>query len=125
VPMGTSDFTSCSCNYSYDDGVADPTLSRFSTAHDDAYIIPLIKQAQAINPNMKLFANPWSPPAWMKTNNSQLGTSNGNVVPCATTPSSPRSVLCPVHPGLPQKGRRAMGNHPQNEPNVTQPRMPE
>jgi glucosylceramidase len=75
--MGSSDFTDCSCTYSYDDGVADPTLAGFSTAHDDAYIIPGILQAQSINPQMKFFANPWSPPAWMKTNGSMLGTVDG------------------------------------------------
>lgn len=77
VPMGSSDFTVCSCTYSYDDGAADPTLARFSTAHDDPYIIPVVKQAQAINPAMKLFANPWSAPAWMKTNDSMLGVDGG------------------------------------------------
>ena len=77
LPMGSSDFTDCSCTYSYDDGVADPTLAGFSTAHDDAYIIPGILQAQSINPQMKFFANPWSPPAWMKTNGSMLGTVDG------------------------------------------------
>jgi glucosylceramidase len=81
VPMASSDFTACGCTYSYDDGDAsgdpDPTLSGFSTAHDDVNIVPMILQAQAINPQMKLFANPWSPPAWMKTNGSMLGGGDG------------------------------------------------
>jgi len=77
VPMGASDFTACSCSYSYDDGAADPTLVAFSTAHDDDYVIPVIRAAQGINPQMKLLANPWSPPAWMKTNGSMLGTAGG------------------------------------------------
>jgi glucosylceramidase len=78
VPMAASDFTACSCSYSYDDGSGDdPTLAAFTTAHDDDTIIPVIRQAQAINPQMKLLANPWSPPAWMKTNGSMLGTAGG------------------------------------------------
>jgi len=79
VPMASSDFTDCGCPYSYDDGDGDPdpALSGFSTAHDDANIIPMILQAQTINPQMKLFANPWSPPAWMKTNASMLGGGDG------------------------------------------------
>jgi glucosylceramidase len=28
----------------------------------------MIKAAQKINPNFKIFSSPWSPPAWMKTN---------------------------------------------------------
>ncbi|MGO9881832.1 MAG: glycoside hydrolase family 30 protein, partial [Solirubrobacteraceae bacterium] len=56
--------------YSYDDnppGGSDPTLSDFSIAHDLSYIIPTLQQALSINPALEVFANPWSPPAWMKT----------------------------------------------------------
>jgi glucosylceramidase len=74
-PMGASDF-SASGNYSYDDmpaGQIDPNLANFSVAHDATYIIPLVKQALSINPNVKVVALPWSPPAWMKA----TGTMNG------------------------------------------------
>jgi glucosylceramidase len=77
VPMAASDFTACACSYSYDGDQADLTLASFSTAHDDGYVIPVIRQAQALNPQMKLLANPWSPPAWMKTNGSMIGTVDG------------------------------------------------
>jgi glucosylceramidase len=59
--------------YSYDDnppGGTDPTLSSFSIAHDLPYIIPTLQQALQINPGLEIFANPWSPPAWMKTENT-------------------------------------------------------
>jgi glucosylceramidase len=85
IPMGSSDCTATpptsQGTYSYDDnnGQPDPTLANFSTAHDDAYVIPIIKQAQAVNPAMKLFANNWSPPAWMKAINTMLGTNNGTL----------------------------------------------
>jgi glucosylceramidase len=74
-PMGATDF-SASGNYSYDDvpsGQTDPNLTNFSVSHDTAYIIPLVKQALSINPNLKVVALPWSPPAWMKS----TGTMNG------------------------------------------------
>jgi glucosylceramidase len=67
IPMGASDLALSV--YSFDDmpvGQTDPTLANFSIAHDQAYILPLIKQAKALNPQMKLMANPWSPPGWMK-----------------------------------------------------------
>ncbi|MGA2650013.1 MAG: chitobiase/beta-hexosaminidase C-terminal domain-containing protein [Terracidiphilus sp.] len=67
IPMGASDIALSV--YSFDDmpvGQTDPTLANFSIAHDQSYIIPLIKQAVALNPQMKLMANPWSPPGWMK-----------------------------------------------------------
>lgn len=74
-PMGASDFA-VNGNYSYDDmpaGQTDPQLLNFSIAHDQAYIIPLLQQALALNPGAKIAALPWSPPAWMKTS----GTMNG------------------------------------------------
>jgi len=69
--IGASDYSTKV--YSYDEGGPDPELSRFSIDHDREYIIPALKAARAINPNLFLFASPWSPPAWMKINNSMLG----------------------------------------------------
>ncbi len=66
-PMGASDLARSV--YSFDDmplGQTDPTLADFSIAHDQTDILPLILQAKALNPQMKILANPWSPPAWMK-----------------------------------------------------------
>ncbi|MDE1154854.1 MAG: glycoside hydrolase family 30 protein [Acidobacteriaceae bacterium] len=73
VPMGSSDFTRTS-TYSYADTVQDQALPEFSIRHDNAYILPVLREAQKMNPEMRLFANPWSPPAWMKTNQSMLGS---------------------------------------------------
>ena len=67
IPMGASDIALSV--YSYDDqpvGTTDLNLTSFSIAHDQAYILPLIVQAKTLNPRMKLMANPWSPPGWMK-----------------------------------------------------------
>ncbi|HET8844645.1 MAG TPA: glycoside hydrolase family 30 beta sandwich domain-containing protein, partial [Ktedonobacteraceae bacterium] len=76
-PMGASDLTRPeSGEYSYDDmpkGQTDPTLAHFSIDHDKAYIIPVLKQALQINPNIKIMATPWSPPGWMKTTDSMEG----------------------------------------------------
>lgn len=73
VPMGASDFTAARQPYTYDDmppGVSDPSLAHFSIAHDEAYIIPVLRQALALNPRATVLANPWSPPAWMKHNDA-------------------------------------------------------
>jgi glucosylceramidase len=75
-PMGACDLARSV--YSYDDvaaGSTDPNLSSFSIAHDEADIIPLIGQAKSINPQLKVMANPWSPPGWMKTSGSMIGGS--------------------------------------------------
>ena len=68
LPLGGSDMALN--HYTYDDGPADPNLTRFSINHDLAYIIPLAKQAKAIDSGLKFMATPWSAPAWMKTSGS-------------------------------------------------------
>jgi glucosylceramidase len=71
VPIGGSDFTVGGHPYSYDDlpaGLTDPLLSHFSVAHDDAYILPSLRQMLAIDPGIEVLATPWSPPPWMKAN---------------------------------------------------------
>jgi O-glycosyl hydrolase len=75
ITLGTSDFTSHDF-YTYDDGAADPTLSRFSIQRDvDQHIVSTLQQALAINPNLKIFASAWSAPPWMKTSNNIIGGS--------------------------------------------------
>jgi glucosylceramidase len=70
VPIGATDIARSIYSFDDNNGTPDPTLSNFSIAHDQAYILPLITQAKALNPQMKLLASPWSPPAWMKSTNS-------------------------------------------------------
>jgi glucosylceramidase len=38
-------------------------------------LVPLLKEILAINPSIKLLGCPWSPPAWMKSNNSSAAGS--------------------------------------------------
>jgi glucosylceramidase len=73
LPIGASDFTRDGRPYTYDDvphGQSDPSLSRFSIAHDVAYIVPVLRQIRALDPELQVIASPWSPPAWMKTNDA-------------------------------------------------------
>ena len=76
IPIGASDYATAA--YSYDDGAADPELKRFSIDHDRDYILPTLRAALGANPDLFLFASPWSPPGWMKYSNSMLG---GNIRP--------------------------------------------
>jgi glucosylceramidase len=74
-PIGGSDFVA-SAHYTYNDlpaGQTDFEQRRFSIAHDEAQILPLLRRAKAINPQLKVMASPWSPPAWMKTSGSLVG----------------------------------------------------
>ncbi|MCY7290956.1 MAG: glycosyl hydrolase [Ferruginibacter sp.] len=51
----------------------DAALNSFNIDHDKQFRIPFIKLAiAAANGKLTLFASPWSPPPFMKTNNSML-----------------------------------------------------
>ena len=68
--INSCDFSSESYTYVTE---GDSALTSFSVAHDQRYKIPLIKRAMAASRNtLKLFASPWSPPAFMKDNNDML-----------------------------------------------------
>ncbi|MFG1809490.1 discoidin domain-containing protein [Streptomyces sp. NPDC049040] len=75
-PVGSSDFTAAAAHYTYDDmpaGQTDFGLDHFSVAHDQAQILPLLRQAERLNPQLTVMATPWSPPAWMKDSGSLVG----------------------------------------------------
>jgi glucosylceramidase len=75
-PIGSSDFTAGETHYTYDDmpaGQKDFALRHFSIAHDETRILPLLRQARRLNPELTVIASPWSPPAWMKTTDSLVG----------------------------------------------------
>ncbi len=71
LSVGSSDYSAEL--YSYDDVPFDTSLEHFSVERDEKYIIPMIKEILKINPNMYLYASPWSPPGWMKTGGSMCG----------------------------------------------------
>ena len=71
--IGSSDYATAA--YSYDEGEPDPDLARFSIDRDREYVLPILRQARAVNPGLFLLASPWSPPGWMKANGTMLGGS--------------------------------------------------
>lgn len=64
TPVGANDFAATW--YSYDETDGDLDLKNFSVDHDEQTLIPYIRRAQKYQPDMELFASPWSPPTWMK-----------------------------------------------------------
>ncbi|MDR1544598.1 MAG: glycosyl hydrolase [Prevotellaceae bacterium] len=61
-----------SCDFSLDEYTYvkenDKNLKSFNINRDKKYVLPFITAAHKINPDLLLFASPWSPPAWMKDN---------------------------------------------------------
>jgi glucosylceramidase len=71
--IGSSDFSTKM--YSYDEGEPDPELKRFSIDQDKQYLLPQLRTARKMNPDLFLLACPWSPPGWMKASGTMLGGS--------------------------------------------------
>ena len=71
--IGSSDYSTEV--FSYDEGDPDPDMKRFSIAHDQLYVLPMLREARKVNPDLFLFSSPWSPPGWMKAGGSMLGGS--------------------------------------------------
>ena len=68
--IGSCDFSSDTYSYVSD---KDKDLMTFNIGHDRKYRVPFIKRAiTAAGGKLKLFCSPWSPPAFMKTNNDVL-----------------------------------------------------
>ena len=64
--------------FSYDDlpeGQTDLAMEKFSLDPDRTNLIPVLKEILEINPDIKILGSPWSPPAWMKTNQDTRGGS--------------------------------------------------
>ena len=76
ISIGASDLNASV--FSYDDvppGQTDMNLDMFTLHPDETDLIPLLKEILLINPGIKILGAPWSPPVWMKDNNSFVGGS--------------------------------------------------
>lgn len=79
ISIGASDLDATV--FSYDDlpvGETDMNLTKMSLANDQQYLIPILKEIQQLQPQLKLIATPWSPPIWMKDNGKTMG---GHLLP--------------------------------------------
>ena len=89
-------------------GQTDFRLKHFSIAHDRAEILPLLRQALRLNPSLKIMATPWSPPAWMKTNDSLVG---GRFKDDPRVYDAYAQLLRALRPGVPARRRPDRRRH--------------
>lgn len=66
MPVAANDFARDWYSYNETDG--DLAQKNFSIDNDRETLIPFIHEAQKQNPDIKIWASPWSPPSWMKHN---------------------------------------------------------
>ena len=66
MPIGANDYA---VNwYSLNETDGDFEMKNFNIERDKTILIPYIKSALKFRPDLKIWASPWSPPTWMKTN---------------------------------------------------------
>ena len=64
VPIGANDYAETWYSPNETDG--DLAMEHFSLERDRSCLIPYLRAALALQPDLTLFASPWSPPSWMK-----------------------------------------------------------
>lgn len=65
LPIGASDYALD--RYTLDESPGDTNMAHFSIERDKQRLIPYVKAAQAIRPDLKFWSSAWTPPTWMKT----------------------------------------------------------
>lgn len=124
VPMGSSDFSLAS--YNFDNSSADSDLKFFdnNVTHDEANgMLPLMRAAQDAvqkrGQQLKIFASPWSPPAWMKLPVNGKQTMTGSATPLGLDSQYQRAwanYFSSFITAYRNKGVELWGVTPQNEP---------
>ncbi len=66
MPVGANDYAVDW--YSHNETEGDFAMANFSIDRDRQRLVPYIKEAQKINPEIRVWASPWCPPSWMKHN---------------------------------------------------------
>lgn len=64
LPIGASDYAAGW--YSHNEAAGDFAMKHFSIERDHQHLIPYVRDALTLRPDLTLFASPWSPPTWMK-----------------------------------------------------------
>lgn len=83
IPIGASDYAMD--RYTLNDTAGDYEMANFSIDRDRLRLIPYIKAAQSVNPRLKFWGSPWTPPPWMKTETEYNGT---NLLPDSSNEGS-------------------------------------
>lgn len=113
-PVDSCDFSLG--NYSAVTDAGDDGLKTFSLSRDERYVLPLLRDAKSLCPDLSLMLSPWSPPAFMKTNHSKnLG---GKLDPQYR--SLWAEYLCRYIEEYQARGFHIFALSVQNEPNAVQ-----
>jgi glucosylceramidase len=115
IPIGASDFALD--RYTLAEEANDYALASFSIERDRRLLIPYVKAALAVEPGLNLWASPWTPPAWMKENNS---TDGGRIRDEPSVLDAYARYLARFVEAYAAEGMAIRALHPQNEPGYEQ-----
>jgi glucosylceramidase len=119
IPIGASDYALT--RYTLNETKDDTLMTNFSISHDKDYLIPYIKAAQAVKPNILFWGSAWTPPTWMKTGATDAAGYDGGVM--RNDPKYLRANalytarFCEAYKA---EGISIKAVYPQNEPGYTQ-----
>ncbi|KYG05508.1 glucosylceramidase [Sorangium cellulosum] len=112
IPIGASDYAMD--RYTLAETPNDTAMASFSIDRDKERLIPYIKAALAVRPGLHLWASPWTPPTWMKSNGAFDG---GRMKDDASTLQAYALYLAKFVEAYAGEGITIEAVHPQNEPN--------
>lgn len=114
IPIGASDYAIE--RYSLNETANDTLMNNFSIAHDTNYLIPFIKAALVVKPNIQFWASAWTPPTWMKTGGVNGGYDGGVMKNSSTYFKAYALYTIKFIQGYTAKGIPINYVVPQNEP---------
>jgi glucosylceramidase len=107
LPLGASDYSTSW--YTLDETAGDYTMASFSIDRDRQKLIPFIKAALQIRPDLHLWASPWVVPSWMMD-------SSKNMKSDAQTLGAHALYMARFVEEYAKEGITIEAIHPQNEP---------
>src|SRR6185369_9465132 len=124
IPIGASDYATD--RYTLNETSGDTAMSNFSITRDKQKLIPYIKAALALRPDIRFWASPWTPPSWMKSSPYQTPGNPVNAFDGGTMKSD--DAILKAHALYFTKFIKAYAAEgikidyvaPQNEPNYSQ-----
>lgn len=124
IPMGSSDYAMD--RYTLNETANDTAMANFSIERDKEKLIPYIKAAQAVNPDLRFWASPWTPPTWMKASPYQTPGNPVNAFDGGSMKSDPATLQAFAQyfvefiAAYADQGIDIDVVAPQNEPNYSQ-----
>ena len=122
IPIGASDYAVD--RSTLDETPDDTSLAGFSIDRDRLRLIPFVKAAQAVKPNIRFWASPWTPPTWMKDGPFSPGKivspfDGGTMKSDDATMAAFAQYLIQFVQAYAGEGIAIEAVSPQNEPNYT------